>query len=363
MGGTNATLMGGKSLTLIGAGNTGLAMALHAARMPQVRRITCIEPGRAEESNCQFQDITPRDVGVPKALIAARRMREIRPELEVIPIIARVEDVPWGLLRSDVICGCVDNREARAQINTIAWRLGVPWVDAGIRAEGLLARVSVFVPGRGAPCLECAWGEKDYANLAERYSCAGVRREAPPTGAQTSLGALAAGMQAIECQKLLEGRMEQSLAGKQVIIEAAYHHHYVSVLRRRDDCRFDHESYGAVERVSADWTVGQLGALGGRPEGEPFALAVEGKNWVTQLRCTRCGREARVVRLQGRIGARALVCACGGRREAVGFGLQPRLPISAALRGRRLAALGLAAGDIVRIQGTQSERLVELVSE
>ena len=57
-------------------------------------------------------------------------------------------------------------RSARQSINRIAFRLGVPSIDAGLDRAGSV-RARVYVPGMG-DCLECSWGARDYELLEQR---------------------------------------------------------------------------------------------------------------------------------------------------------------------------------------------------
>ena len=80
---------------------------------------------------------------------------------------ARVENVPPGRLRGDVMLACLDSKDARRHTNSLAWKLGMPLLDAGIEASALLARVNVYRPAENQPCQECAWDQRDY-DRAER---------------------------------------------------------------------------------------------------------------------------------------------------------------------------------------------------
>ena len=205
-------------VVIVGAGgNIGSHLVPHLARMRQVDRVTLIDRDVYEARNVYAQDITPRDVGKPKAVVQARRLRRIRPSLHVEAISDAVERIPMGTLRSDVILSCLDSRISRQQVSQFAWRLGIPLIDAGVEAGGLLARVNVYVPGRDTPCLECAWDDRDYDALEQTYPCLG-HAEVAATNAPSSLGSLAASLQAIECLKLLDGRADQAVVGKQVLL-------------------------------------------------------------------------------------------------------------------------------------------------
>ncbi len=90
-------------------------------------------------------------MGKAKAQVQTRRLRQINRGLRTRAFGQPLEDLPLGALRCDVILAAVDSRRTRMAINQAAWRLGVPWINAGMDADGLLARVQVFMPAtRGA---------------------------------------------------------------------------------------------------------------------------------------------------------------------------------------------------------------------
>ena len=77
------------------------------------------------------------------------------------------------------ILAALDSRQARQVVNQAAWRLGVPWIDTGVNAaQGLLARVGVFVPGPDGPCLECGWSARTYDLIEQAHPCHDERIEA-----------------------------------------------------------------------------------------------------------------------------------------------------------------------------------------
>jgi hypothetical protein len=92
------------------------------------------------------QDIDKRDIGRPKADVQAPRLHRINGGLEVAALNIAVEDVPLGALRADVMLACLDSRRARLVVNQAAWRLGVPWINAGVDGSDLLVRIQTFLP-------------------------------------------------------------------------------------------------------------------------------------------------------------------------------------------------------------------------
>jgi molybdopterin/thiamine biosynthesis adenylyltransferase len=310
-----------------------------------------------EARNVASQDVVRGDVGQPKVRVQRRRLRRINPAAVVAMHVARVEDVPRARLRADVIVACLDSRVARQTVNEIAWQLGVPWIDAGVERTGLLARVHVYVPGLEAPCLECAWDERAYAALEQRYPCQGVARtQTRATAAPSSLGGLAAALQAIECAKLLAGDTAHALIGREVVIDARSHRHYVSSFRRNVHCRLSPHVPLEIEpmEVSGASTFDALLAAA-RSAGATGTLevGVEGQRLAAHLTCENpeCEAQRNVWRVE-RAMPRARCRRCGHAMHPRGFdmrdrGLEDELPDP--VRRRPLRASGVVNGDIVTV--------------
>jgi len=348
------------TITVVGAsGNIGSHLVPHLGRMPGVRRVTLVDRDVYEQKNLASQDITRRDVGRPKAVVQARRLRRINPALAVTAVVEAVENVPLGLLRGDVLLACLDSRAARRTVNLSTWRLGLPWIDAGVHAEDLLARVNVYLPGPGQPCLECAWDDRVYATLEQAYPCAG--QDAPPaTNAPSGLGALAASLQALECQKLLAGAHAELAVGQQVTISALAHRHYVTRFTPNAACRFDHDVWeiAPLARRPAQLTVDRVLALGRGPDGADAALRlhVPHQLFARALVCPACGHRREVaLHLLGRLGVAERACAeCGqqmrpGAADMIEWLTAADLP--PAVQAASLRRLGFRRGDVLTVAG------------
>ena len=70
--------------------------------------------------------------GRPKVEVQAAVIHAINQQIQVDAIEAPVENVPLGHMDSTVLVSCVDNRSARQTINRVAWRHGIPWIDAAV---------------------------------------------------------------------------------------------------------------------------------------------------------------------------------------------------------------------------------------
>lgn len=344
----------GRTVVIVGAGgNIGSHLVPHIARMAGVERLVLVDPDAYEARNLASQAIGPDDVGRPKVRVQARRARRIAPALAVVPLAERVEDLPLGWLRADLILGCLDSRAARQTLNRAAWRLGIPWIDGGLLADGLLARIDVYRPSPEAACLECAWDEADYAALEQAYPCDPAAAAAPPTAGPSGLGGLVAALQALECLKLLDERPGRTTG--QLVLDAAHHRLLCTVHRRNPACRLAEHVPWRIERLSTGPRGTTLHSLLRRVRddapGDPVQLWVEGKRFVRELRCPRCGRTLRLLALAGeRAGARCGVC--GERLVGSGFGSLDRLSsdeLPAEQLERPLCELGLRSGEVVNL--------------
>lgn len=345
---------------VVGAGAIGSHVLGHVARMRAVTRVTVIDPQAYAADNAWNQDINSIDVGKSKAQAQVRRMKRIRHDVAAAALQLSVEAVPLGCLRADVILGCVDSRRARMAINQAAWRLGVPWIDAGIDASGLV-RVQAFVPAGGGACLECAWSVDDYALVEQAYPCMGDP-EVPPSSASSSLGALAAALQAVECEKLLVGEHAYALVGRDLLIDVRHHRHFVTSYAASNACRMpDHCGWQCrpldLDPASATVTDLLAGAWPGPVDRVEMELGVAGCTVALAATCQPCG-----VRTEGlavlRAGqSTAWPCPhCGGLCSTSGFDTRDAVAIDAlppSARATALSILGITAHDVVTV-GTRA---------
>jgi molybdopterin/thiamine biosynthesis adenylyltransferase len=345
--------MGGKSIVVAGSGgNIGSHFAPLVARMPQVGRVTLIDKDVYEPRNTANQNIAPRDAGKPKVLAQARRLAEIRPNLEIQAIHAPLESLPLGQWRADLIATCLDSRAARQAVNERAWRWGVPWADSGVMGAESLARVNVYTPAADAPCLECAWSDEDYRLLEQRYAC-GAGGGPAPNSATAELGALAAAMLAAECRKILDGEMGRAAVGRQVTLNSRWHQFAVTAFRRNPRCRFDHATW-SVEPLRCDLRGMRLADLTATAGG----FCVPGRRFIRRLVCPACRGERRLFCLEGSLDERRLRCgSCGRAMAAPGFDAADSIDggLPAETLGLTLELAGVRYGEVVEAGGRYFE--------
>ncbi|MCP4873545.1 MAG: ThiF family adenylyltransferase [Proteobacteria bacterium] len=167
---------------------------------------------------CDFDDIDasnlaksvlfrPRDIGRAKVEVAAERLKDMDPDMTLVPLSA---DIRFGIgmgvfRRMDVLCSVVDSIDARVGFNRIAAALGKPWLDAGIGE--LSWRVTCWDPP-GGPCFECTMDNamRYQQHLPYAPSCAPMAeaiREMQRQPTSPLAAAMSGAMMAQEALKLL----------------------------------------------------------------------------------------------------------------------------------------------------------------
>ena len=349
-------------VVVVGAGgNIGSHLVPHLARMAAIDHLTLVDPDVYDTTNLAGQDIRPRDVGTKKVVVQARRLREIQPGLRITVRPEPVERVPLGLLQGDMLLACLDSRGARQRVNQATLFLGTPWIDAGVSRDDLLAGITLYYATKGGPCLECCWSDDDYAALDAEYPCSPRGASAAATAAPSSLGALAASLQALECGKRLESDVDAIAPGTRILLNARHHKHVVTSYQRNPACRIATHTPRPVESPSAttSLTLGEAFGLAHFRLGT-VRLRVEGKAFARALTCSRCGARSKVLQLVTDITDVHRRCRrCGSAMSGTGFDTVESIALAeltSRTLDRKLAALGLRAGDIVTILDQERER-------
>jgi len=295
------------------------------------------------------------DAGKSKAEVVAQRALELNPEIRVLPFHGDIiSDVGLGLFRDvDVVIGCLDNREARLWVNRQCWKVGTPWVDAGI--QEIQGVVKVFVPPVSA-CYECAMTERDYQLLNLRYSCPLLRRDQILEGKVPTAPTIASMMAALEVQealKILHGLPVEG--GSALVFNGVSNQFYRTQLPFREEC-LSHEHYPepiALELTAQDLvaTLFDLARRDGMTG--PFVLALD-RELVVSVNCPRCGWQVDVRQPRTRVSQRDTICPncqAPGRPEFASQ-VEEATPLSAL----RLIDVGIAPFDIVRVDGTEASQ-------
>ncbi len=329
-----------KNLALLGLGTTYLI------------DLDVVEPSNLSRS-VLFRD---EDGGQPKADVAARRARELNPEITIIPMHGDViTDLGLGIFAEvDLVIGCLDNREARLWVNRQCWKTGTPWIDAGI--QEIQGVVKVFVPPDSA-CYECAMTERDYQLLNLRYSCPLLSRDEilagqgahGPDDRLDDGGASGPGSAQAAARPAGRGRLGSGFqrSGESVLLDA------IAVSRRLLEPR----DLSRAARAAAGPRRYRVGALSGARRAAGRAAA-PGPG-------PRAGRRGRLpaVRVAGRAHAAAVKvkaseAVCPNCREAGPAGVASRVEEGSPLAALPLSRVGIPPYDIVRVDGASGSGIL-----
>lgn len=379
-------------LCLVGLGNIGSQFVDHVARLPGLAHVLLVDRDVYEAANLSAQAITARDIGRPKAEVQARRLRQLNPQLQIEAFVGDLQSLPLGRWRGALVAGCLDSLHARQVLGERAWRVGSAFLDAGVHPESGLARVTCFLPGPDRPCFACGLDARDYAALGAVYPCAGPVA-VPATHGSFALGGLAAAWLALECEQLLCGRPDPSLAGREVLLETRTGRLLVSRRARNPACRFDHRAWTITpfagltlansladalrlagdlvgshrsfpERHSGKDPGGARLTGKGRmiPRSAELTLRLPGQRLAKALHCPACGAMVERFQVVGRGGPQTCPhCETGGL-AVVGFkvvdGVVRHLP--AALLRQPLRRVGFRAGDVLAVESGRRTRYLQI---
>jgi molybdopterin-synthase adenylyltransferase len=181
---------------VVGCGALGSFQAEALARAG-VGRLRLIDRDYVDYSNLQRQwlyDESDAQNESPKAIAAARRLRQLNARVEVEPLVADLtpSNVEELIADCDIVLDGADNFETRYLLNDVSVKRSIPWVyGAAIGSYGI---VMPIVPARG-PCLACIYPEPP----------AGVQPTCDVNGVLASTTAAVASLQIAAALRLLVG--------------------------------------------------------------------------------------------------------------------------------------------------------------
>jgi molybdopterin/thiamine biosynthesis adenylyltransferase/rhodanese-related sulfurtransferase len=210
---------------VIGAGGLGSPSILYLAAAG-VGTLGIVDFDKVDVSNLQRQVLfDAASVGEPKAEAAAKRLRALNPDLDVIAhqVELRAHNVLDIFKDYDLILDGTDRFATRYLVNDACVILGKPLVSAAIhRFEG---QALTYAPNRG-PCYRCLFPEPPTDGLVPNCAEAGVLGVLPGV-----LGTI----QATEAIKLITG-IGEPLIGRLLTYDAMEMRFGEFKLERRQDC-------------------------------------------------------------------------------------------------------------------------------
>ena len=165
----NSTVM------VIGAGAIGNELVKNLVLIG-IGKIFLIDYDFINTSNlnrCILFNIESAEQKIYKVDAVKEACSKINPNTEIVSIKEKLNAIDKALYKkSDVICSCVDNIEARLEANNYAYYNGIPFVDAGID-EFYGSIQSVFSEENETACLQCNITDSDLDMMWKRFSCTG----------------------------------------------------------------------------------------------------------------------------------------------------------------------------------------------
>ncbi|MFX1512791.1 MAG: ThiF family adenylyltransferase [Promethearchaeota archaeon] len=136
-----------------GVGALGTVAGLNLTLMG-VGEIHLVDMDTIEVSNLNRQLLFhEKDVGKSKAEIAAQALRAVNPEINIVPHVERLENIPLKIYKKcHVLLDGLDDFEPRRWLNSIAISKRIPLVSGGI--YGFMGNLQIVMTD-DTPCLEC----------------------------------------------------------------------------------------------------------------------------------------------------------------------------------------------------------------
>jgi molybdopterin/thiamine biosynthesis adenylyltransferase len=151
--GWSQKLVKNSRVLVVGVGGLGCETAKNLA-MLGVGQLDLVDLDIIEHSNLNRQILfTGAKIGEPKALVAARKLKEINPNIIINGYHSSLERLNPEIYRvADVIIGGLDSMNARLNLNAQCIRFKKPLVDGGV--SGYHGHVYTIFPYKNA-CYEC----------------------------------------------------------------------------------------------------------------------------------------------------------------------------------------------------------------
>jgi adenylyltransferase/sulfurtransferase len=347
---------------VVGAGALGNEVAKNLAMMG-VRLVAILDRDTVEVANLSrsifFRE---SDHGRPKADVLAERLREVNPDVEVLPLTGDLDEVlGLGLLRRmDMVFSCLDSRLARRTLNRMCEKIAKPWVDGAM--ENLLGEVTVFMPDAG-PCYECGLTQLEREIISEVASCRVIAVKNLALGkvpTTSTMGSIIAAMQVQEGVKLLHGDFKRALIGRRLVVNSEANDIYMTTFQRKDECE-GHFRFGGITEAprftAAGSTANDILERYHLDTGAQGQLAL-GREIVTRVDCPNCATTefvARPVRVLSDDRVRCPSCQTV-RTVRTARSVSGGEPYA----GLSLSSLAIPRFDVLEVRGEAGPRWYEL---
>jgi len=169
---------------IVGLGGGGSQIVQQLAHIG-FQRYVLYDYDKIEDTNLnRLVGGTKLDVGLkmPKMAIATRLIRSLQPDASITRVDKRWQENPEYLKYCDVIFGCLDGFQNRAELEALARRSLIPYIDIGMDVKKgdngpprMYGQVIASLPD--FPCMRCFGfiNENVLAEEAKAYGDAGIR--------------------------------------------------------------------------------------------------------------------------------------------------------------------------------------------
>lgn len=183
-----------KTVAVVGCGGLGGYIIEMLGRLG-IGKIIAIDGDVFEDTNLNRQILSHMEnLGRPKALEAWERMKLVNPDVEILPVINKIDEsnAKTILQRAEVVVDALDNISGRLVLQNACEELGVPLVHGAI--AGWYGQITTIFPGD--------------RTLDKIYSGLKGSEIKNPLGNPSFTPALTASIEVSEVLKLLIGRGE-----------------------------------------------------------------------------------------------------------------------------------------------------------
>lgn len=184
-------------VVVVGAGAIGNEVLKNLVLLG-VGHLHVVDFDRIEEHNLTravlFRDA---DIGRDKATVAAEACRQLDPMVDMAASVGAA----WNTLSldelsmADAVVSCVDNFEARIDLNKLCLLANTDLYNAAIDSRSITVELFPFSEDTDCACYQCQLPGSVYDRLAQRYSCGWLRkvglveRKVPTTAVTSSMAA------------------------------------------------------------------------------------------------------------------------------------------------------------------------------
>lgn len=166
--------IGNSTVLVVGAGATGNELVKNLV-LVGIGKIYLIDFDYIDHSNlnrCVFFKQSDAEEKKYKAEVVSENASEYG-RTKVVPLIERIEEIDPEIYKEcNVTASCLDNMEARLQLNSYSYFHGIPFIDSGI--DGFQGSIFCTIPQiKETPCLQCSMSSKDLDIMWQKFSCTG----------------------------------------------------------------------------------------------------------------------------------------------------------------------------------------------